>query len=197
MSKPLWACSVCGEDFTRRSSAERHRDNVHQGNCLVVRFVDYLAGRASGIYPTPIDPPRLLRRTGPQFGSALTPNGHLVRATDITVADNSIKDFGWYTNTNKNLSRMDPIFLQHLSNQSSNQMPSRQDEFLTNLQKILQLKTIMNQNSNQEIPYLLSTMNVSRPCSAAILPYANNSKVRTGFDLLFDTIIKMHILNLL
>ena len=47
MSKALWACSVCGEDFTRRSSAERHRDNVHQGNSLVVRFVDYLAGRAA------------------------------------------------------------------------------------------------------------------------------------------------------
>lgn len=25
MSKALWACSLCREDFTRRSSAERHR----------------------------------------------------------------------------------------------------------------------------------------------------------------------------
>ena len=31
MSKALWACSLCGEDFTRRSSAERHRNNLHQG----------------------------------------------------------------------------------------------------------------------------------------------------------------------
>jgi hypothetical protein len=82
-----------------------------------------------------------------------------------------------------------------LSNQSSNQMPSRLDEFFTNLQKMLQLKTIMNQNSNQEIPYFVPTMNVSRPlCSTAILPYANISKIGTGFDHFFDTIIKMHIL---
>jgi hypothetical protein len=191
MSKPTWACSVCGEDFTRRSSAERHRDNVHQGNSLVIRFVDYLAGRASGIYPTPIDPPRLLRTTRPQFGK--TPNDHLVRA----IPDNSIKDFGWYTNMNTNLSRMDPSFFQHLSNQSSNQMPSPLDEFFTNLQKMLQLKTIMNHISNQEIPYLVPTMNVSRPlCSTGILPYANIStyKVRTGFDHYFDTIIKINML---
>jgi hypothetical protein len=189
MSKPTWACSVCGEDFTRRSSAERHRDNVHQGNSLVIRFVDYLAGRGSGIYPTPIDPPRLLRTTRPQFGK--TPNGHLVRATP----DYSIKDFGWYANMNTNLSRMDPIFFQHLSNQSSNQTPSRADEFFTNLQKMLQLKTIMNQNSNQEIPYFLPTMNVSRPlCFTGILPYANISKVGTGFDHYFNTIIKINML---
>jgi hypothetical protein len=182
MSKPTWACSVCGEDFTRRSSAERHRDNVHQGNSLVIRFVDYLAGRASGIYPTPNNPPRLLR-TRPQFGK--TPNGHLVRATP----DNSINDFGWYTNMNTNLHRMDPIFFQHLSNQSSNQMSSRLDEFFTNLQKMLQLKTMMNQNSNQEIPFL-PTMNVSRPlCYTGILPYANISKVRTGFDYYFDALM--------
>jgi uncharacterized spore protein YtfJ len=86
---------------------------------------------------------------------------------------------------------MDPIFLQHLSNQ----MPSRLDELFTNLQKMLQLKTIMNQNSNQQIQYILPTMNVSRPlCSTGILPYANISKVRTGFDHYFDTIIKINML---
>ncbi len=69
MSKALWACSLCGEDFTRRSSAERHRNNIHQGRSSLVRFVEYLAGRASGLYPRPIDPPRLARRgRRPQFG---------------------------------------------------------------------------------------------------------------------------------
>ena len=70
MSKALWACSLCGEDFTRRSSAERHRNNVHNGKSILVRFVEYLAGRASGLYPKPIDPPRLSRRGRPRFGKA-------------------------------------------------------------------------------------------------------------------------------
>jgi hypothetical protein len=148
MSKALWACSVCGEDFTRRSSAERHRYDVHQGNSLVVRFVDYLAGRASGIYPEPIDPPRLLRRARPQFGK--TPNGHLVNPNDVIVTDNRVNGFCWYPNTN--------VFL-------------------------LQLKTLMNQHSNQEIPFFQPPMNISNPlCSTGILPYANISKVRTRFD---------------
>lgn len=68
MSKVFWACSICGEDFTRRSSAERHGNNLHQGRPCVVRFNEYLVGRASGLYPPPIDPPRLARRGRPQFG---------------------------------------------------------------------------------------------------------------------------------
>ena len=193
MSKALWACSVCGEDFTRRSSAERHRDNVHQGNSLVVRFIDYLAGRASGFYPTPIDPPRISKRARPQFGK--TPNDPLFNATDVVVADNRIKDICWYTNMNKNLSKMNPIFWQHLSNQSSNEMPGRLDESFRNLQKLVQFKTIMNRCSNQEIPFFLPPMNISKPlCSTGILPYANSSKVRTRIDYFFDPIIRMNML---
>jgi hypothetical protein len=65
MSKPLWACSVCGEDFTRKSSAKRHGFNVHDEKCLVVRYTEYLVGRMSGEYPKPIEPPRLSERYPP------------------------------------------------------------------------------------------------------------------------------------
>jgi hypothetical protein len=62
MSKPLFACVTCGEDFTRRTSAERHNRNVHNGHCLIVRYVEYLAGLASRLYRPPITQPRLSRR---------------------------------------------------------------------------------------------------------------------------------------
>jgi hypothetical protein len=65
MSKPLWACSVCGEDFTRKSSAKRHGFNVHDEKGLVVRYTEYLVGRMSGQYPKPIEPPRLSERYPP------------------------------------------------------------------------------------------------------------------------------------
>src|SRR5215472_10610054 len=138
MSKALWACSLCGEDFTRRSSAERHRYTVHQGNSLIVRFVDYLAGRSSGIYAAPIDPPRLLKGARPEFGK--TPNG----------------------DTNKNLSKLNPSYLQYLSNESSNEMMNIDETFI-NLQNLLQLKMIMNRYSNQQIPFFLPLMNNSNP----------------------------------
>jgi len=53
---------VCGEDFTRNSSAKRHKRIVHQGNCLIVRHIEYVAGRASGLYPEPRTPPRMSRK---------------------------------------------------------------------------------------------------------------------------------------
>ena len=184
MSKALWACSLCGEDFTRRSSAERHRYTVHQGNSLIVRFVDYLAGRSSGIYAAPIDPPRLLKRARPEFGK--TPNGDFVNGTDVIVAENTIKDPYWYINTNKNLSKLNPSYLQYLSNESSNEMMNRDETFI-NLQ---------NRYSNQQIPFFLPLMNNSNPlCSTGIFPYANSSRVRS--DHFFDTIIRMLMLKLL
>ena len=50
MSKPNWACSVCGMYSSRRWSVERHILNLHNGSGNVVPFVDYLVGRQSGIY---------------------------------------------------------------------------------------------------------------------------------------------------
>jgi hypothetical protein len=50
MSKPNWACSVCGMYSSRRWSVERHILNLHNGSGNVVPFVDYLIGRQSGVY---------------------------------------------------------------------------------------------------------------------------------------------------
>jgi hypothetical protein len=35
---------------SRKSSVKRHIQNIHSGNAQYVSFVDYLAGRKSGIY---------------------------------------------------------------------------------------------------------------------------------------------------
>jgi hypothetical protein len=85
MSKPIWACPICAEDFTRKSSALRHIKNLHEGRCPLVRYIDYIVGRQSGFYPPPLTPPRLLRnRTKMKFNHS---NNHL------TVADSSKMDF--------------------------------------------------------------------------------------------------------
>jgi hypothetical protein len=56
LGKPNWACVSCGMYSSRKSSVKRHIQNIHSGNALYVSFVDYLAGRKSGIY-WPILPP--------------------------------------------------------------------------------------------------------------------------------------------
>jgi hypothetical protein len=72
MSKALWACSLCGEDFTRKFSAYRHSEKVHSGQSAIIRFVEYLA---SGLYPHPIIPPRLSGNRRPGFLKSRTDEG--------------------------------------------------------------------------------------------------------------------------
>jgi hypothetical protein len=61
MSKPLWVCIICRKDFTRKSSGKRHRDNtnIHNARPVIVRYIEYIIGRAKGDYLPPITPPRL------------------------------------------------------------------------------------------------------------------------------------------
>ena len=49
MKKPNWACTACGMYSSRKDSVKRHVKK-HNGYSLIVTFVDYLAGRVSGIY---------------------------------------------------------------------------------------------------------------------------------------------------
>lgn len=64
MSKPQWICAVCAEDFTRKSSAKRHSNNIniHHEKPNIVRYIDYIIARVKGDCPKPIIPPRLRMR---------------------------------------------------------------------------------------------------------------------------------------
>jgi hypothetical protein len=50
MWKPNWACTTCGMLSSRRYSVKRHIINLHGGNGLEVRYIDYMEGRLTGIY---------------------------------------------------------------------------------------------------------------------------------------------------
>jgi hypothetical protein len=45
-----YVCTICAQDFTRKTSANRHNTNLHQGRAVIVTFVEYIVGRVSGIY---------------------------------------------------------------------------------------------------------------------------------------------------
>ncbi|MGC2684689.1 MAG: hypothetical protein WA323_22745 [Candidatus Nitrosopolaris sp.] len=55
MGRPSYVCTICSEYFTRKYSAKRHNQNLHNGAAEIVRLIDYLAGRSSGQY-TPNNP---------------------------------------------------------------------------------------------------------------------------------------------
>jgi hypothetical protein len=51
LGKRNWVCTICGQDFTRRSSGNRHNSNLHGGMAKLVRPFDYITGRLNGQYP--------------------------------------------------------------------------------------------------------------------------------------------------
>jgi hypothetical protein len=51
-----WICAICGEGFTRKSSAKRHNENLHSSGAMIVRSIEYIIGRVKGKFPVPQDP---------------------------------------------------------------------------------------------------------------------------------------------
>src|SRR5687768_7894432 len=52
-TKQNWACALCGETFTRRSSGNRHNLNLHSGVSMVVSFTDFVIGVIERRYKPP------------------------------------------------------------------------------------------------------------------------------------------------
>ena len=50
MYKPNYVCVYCSQTFTRKPSGERHIKNNNLDSAALVRFMDYLVGRATGKY---------------------------------------------------------------------------------------------------------------------------------------------------
>ena len=165
MSKALWACSRCGEDFTRKFSAYRHRDNVHSGKSAIVRFVEYLAGLASGLYPHPITPPRLVGNRRPKFLKSSTDRQIFGTKADKTIADsthgklwsqqrNVVNDNNFYRGNNPNNS---------LQNNPTDEIFSTVDYAIEQYEKLLHFKTIVAQLSANDYLQSLYVPSASTP----------------------------------
>jgi hypothetical protein len=48
LDKHTWVCSICGQGLTRKSSANRHNNNLHLGGAMIVRPYEYIIGRLNG-----------------------------------------------------------------------------------------------------------------------------------------------------
>jgi hypothetical protein len=48
MGRISWAGASFAQHFTRRFTANRHNRNLHDGNGIIVRILDYIVGRTNG-----------------------------------------------------------------------------------------------------------------------------------------------------
>ena len=55
-SKPNWVCTTCGMWSSRKSSVKRHIHNLHKDQSTMVKYIDYLVGRHSGLYAPDSNP---------------------------------------------------------------------------------------------------------------------------------------------
>jgi hypothetical protein len=56
IDKYTWVCSTCSQGLTRKSSADRHNNNLHSGSAMIVRPFEYIIGRLNGKFPPTTDP---------------------------------------------------------------------------------------------------------------------------------------------
>jgi hypothetical protein len=187
MSKALWACCTCGEDFTRKFSAYRHRENVHSGKSAIVRFVEYLAGLASGLYPPPVTPPRLSGNKRPKFLKSGTDRQISTAKADKTIADstygnlwsqqrNVVNDNNFYRGNNPNNSS--------LQNNPTDEIFSTLDYAIEQNEKLLHFKTIVDQLSpNNYLQNLyLPNASTSNPITSTNSKPSTNPKPSTDLD---------------
>jgi hypothetical protein len=50
MSFKNYVCVTCAQDFTRKYTAYRHNRLLHQDHGKIVRTLEYIIGRVTGIY---------------------------------------------------------------------------------------------------------------------------------------------------
>jgi hypothetical protein len=60
LDKHTWVCSICGQGLTRKSTANRHNNNLHLGAASLVRPYEYIIGRLNGTFSQ--SDPSLFRR---------------------------------------------------------------------------------------------------------------------------------------
>ncbi|HYZ96629.1 MAG TPA: hypothetical protein VE524_08540 [Nitrososphaeraceae archaeon] len=191
MSKINYVCATCGEDFTRRCSANRHNNHFHLGNGIIVRTLEYIIGRINGQF---LPPPnnnnnlstRIIRKWwhNKHNSSPFTGNNNGLRGSDgrsTTIPDQKGDIFGCGTvgqsvKSNNNVcidnSKIASPYninppLQSPSSLSDKPAHTKQSdifgEFQQRISKFAEIKTLLTPYlSHQDIHNMLTLLTIER-----------------------------------
>ena len=81
LDKHTWICSICGQGLTRKSSANRHNNNLHSAAALLVRPYEYIIGRLNGTFSQ--SDPLLYRRKKNVVSDSIYQQQQSIKSNDI------------------------------------------------------------------------------------------------------------------
>jgi hypothetical protein len=143
MSKPLFVCVKCGQDFTREYGARRHNRIHHLGRSPVVGCTEYIIGRSRGTIPPPTEiTPRLFairKRKGKMMKNGLA---YIETRSPFTVYPDSTSD---NPISHKDVFSPDVVDTQPKKNEPLDEIIANYSDMvqLMNLQKVLSGNTNM------------------------------------------------------
>ena len=79
--KHTCVCTMCGQGFTRNSSAVRHNSVLHSGHAMIVKPYDYIIGRLKGEFSS--GDPALYRRDRGKLANSLVNNYHFQTKNNV------------------------------------------------------------------------------------------------------------------
>jgi hypothetical protein len=190
MSKINYVCATCGQDFTRRCSANRHNNRFHFGNGIIVRTLEYIIGRINGQF---LPPPnnnnnlstKIIRKWwhNKHNSSPFTGNNNGLRGSDgrfTTIPDQKGDIFGCGTvgqsvksnNVSIDNSKIASPYninppLQSPSSLSDKPAQTKQSdiigEFQQRISKLAEIKTLLTPYlSHQDIHNMLTLLTIER-----------------------------------
>jgi hypothetical protein len=190
MGKVNYVCATCGQDFTRRCSANIHNNHFHFGNGIIVRVLKYIIGRINSQF---LPPPnnnndlstRIIRKWwhNKHNSSPFTGNNNSLRGSDrrfTAIPDQTGDVFRCGTvgqrvksnnNVPKDISKIAPPpynispRLQSPSSLSDKPSHTKQsdifEEFQQRISKLADIKILLTPYlSYQDICYLLQALNI-------------------------------------
>jgi hypothetical protein len=130
IGKHTWICSICGQGLTRKSTANRHNNNLHSGAASLVRPYEYIIGRLNGTFSQ--SDPSLFRRK--KNVSDTIYQQQPIKSNDIKATV--------YTQ-----SGVTPLQIPSSHKPVDNvQVPTDMEKMMDNMLKLPELKTLVNKH---------------------------------------------------
>jgi hypothetical protein len=149
MSKPLYVCTICSEDFTRKSDGDRHNHRFHPGKGQIIGSTEYIIGRINNTIAPPVElTPRLAAAKRRKKVSFYSKNDGGFTVYPDTMIGAPVLNNESYRHQSSMPSAEKIDSLTHFSNSQKTQDKSLLDESIDYAKKLKELQCLLRDLSS-------------------------------------------------